>query len=197
MSAIHEGSPSTGEHNPTLGLPPTTPPSANPDAAEANWDYGRALQIACSPGESRPERERGIDVTPRTGPSTTALRKVGIDPVGWLLSGLVFAIAAACTFIFVYLHSLHRDVPAPVFVGQVYEPALGMHLEHQGDRVLLTWNRLHPLVKSAMSGTLAIDDGDHHRDVQLDAAQISNGSVLYRPSSEDVSFRLAIRGQND
>jgi hypothetical protein len=59
---------------------------------------------------------------------------------------------------------------------------------------LLSWNRRNPIVRSTSGGVLHIDDGAQHRDVLLDAAQVANGGVLYRPSSGDVNFRLEVRG---
>jgi len=39
---------------------------------------------------------------------------------------------------------------------------------------------------------LYIVDGDQHADVNMDLAQLQNGSIVYSPSSADVSFQLSI-----
>src|SRR5581483_10772050 len=76
------------------------------------------------------------------------------------------------------------------------DTGLNLRVEGQGDRVLLSWNRRNSVVRSASGAVLHIDDGAQHRDVRLDAAQTANGAVLYRPNSDDVSFRLQVRSQD-
>jgi hypothetical protein len=73
---------------------------------------------------------------------------------------------------------------------------LNLHVETQGDRLLLTWDRNNRVAKGAAKGVLHIDDGNLHRDVQLDGAQVANGAVLYKPNTDDVSFRLQVQGQH-
>ena len=73
---------------------------------------------------------------------------------------------------------------------------LDLHAEGQGDRILLTWNRHNSVAHTAAGANLYIDDGSQHRQVHFDLAQIAVGSVLYRPISDDVSFRLEIQGSN-
>jgi hypothetical protein len=73
--------------------------------------------------------------------------------------------------------------------------ALGFRIESKGDGILLAWNRLHPIVQSATEGILQIDDGVRHREVHLDPEQVANGFLVYRPASDDVTFRLELRGE--
>ncbi len=139
-----------------------------------------------------PRMKRGAD-NALLVPSDDRTRRSKVLRV--VFSALVFAAAACCTFAVVRFARSGFSIPA--WSGQtIAEQNLGMKLESEGDRYLLTWNRSSPFVKSARSGMLQIDDGGQHRDVQLGAAEISGGSILYRPSSEDVSFRLNVRGQN-
>jgi hypothetical protein len=113
--------------------------------------------------------------------------------IPWISSALVFAVAAALTFGLVYSRGLPSGDHVPGFLkGFFSTPGLGLRLESQGDRILLSWNRQHPAIRNAKSGTLQIDDGAQHRQVSLNAAQISNGSVLYRPTSDDVTFHLEV-----
>jgi hypothetical protein len=112
----------------------------------------------------------------------------------WLSSALVFAVAAGLTFGLVYSRGVAGDSMPGFLKGLFSTPGLGLRLESQGDRVLLSWNRHHPAVRNARSGVLQIDDGALHRDVNLDPSQVSNGSVLYRPKSDDVTFRLEVEG---
>ncbi len=113
----------------------------------------------------------------------------------WISSALVFAAAAGLTFGLVYSGGLSSADHTPGFLkGFFAAPGLGLRLESQGDRLLLGWNRHHPAVRNTKGGILQIDDGPQHRRISLDAAQISNGSVLYRPNSDDVIFRLEVEG---
>jgi hypothetical protein len=62
---------------------------------------------------------------------------------------------------------------------------------NQGD-VEISWNRNSPVIAAAQSGILSIQDGRVNRDIVLDATQVRNSNVIYAPTSEQVSFRLAI-----
>ncbi len=73
-------------------------------------------------------------------------------------------------------------------------PGLGLRVETQADRLLVTWNRSSSIARIAAKGVLVIDDGTTHREVPLDSRQIADGSVLYKPASDDVSFRLELYG---
>jgi hypothetical protein len=133
-------------------------------------------------------------------PSVPALipEAPGRRNVPWISSALVFAVAAGLTFGLVYSRGLSSGDYIPGFLkGFFPAPGLGLRLESQGDRLLLSWNRHHPAVRNSKGGLLQIDDGPRHRQVVLDAAQVLNGSVLYRPTSDDVTFRLEVEGLQD
>src|SRR5450755_1000525 len=102
----------------------------------------------------------------------------------WGLYAAVFAVTAGV--IFAALGFFRKTVP---------NSDLGLQAESKGGSVLLSWNRLNPIVQSATGGNLQIDDGTQHREVQLDAEQIVNGSLLYRSVSDDVTFRIEMRGE--
>jgi len=127
---------------------------------------------------------------PALVPGTSARKRAP-----WLSLAVIFAMAAGLTFSLVYNGGLFSRDNLPESLKSLFSaPKLGLRLESQGDRILLTWNRRHPAVHSAKGGVLQIDDGMQHRQVNLDAAQVSNGSVLYRPNSDDVTFRLEVEG---
>ncbi len=151
---------------------------------------------------------RGRELTPASARHSAALQKiVAGDPpalpavikaprrgVPWLSSVIVFAIAAGATFA-LYVEGYATSGETPHFLRAIFpDTGLGLRVEGQGDRVLLSWNRRNALVRSSQGGVLHIDDGPQHRDVRLDPAQMANGSVLYRPGSDDVSFRLEVHG---
>jgi hypothetical protein len=122
----------------------------------------------------------------------------GRQSAPWLSSLLVFLLAAAVTFAAEYMHEIWsgKISPPPRFL-KALSPAsgLGLHVEYEGERLLVTWSRTSPAVRSAVQGVLRIDDGGRHRDVLMDTTQIVSGSVLYKPDSSDVTFRLEVRGE--
>ncbi len=58
----------------------------------------------------------------------------------------------------------------------------------------VTWNRDHPAIRKAARGVLAIEDGNSHRDLTLNATQLHSGAVPYKHKSDDVTFRLNVFG---
>jgi len=67
-----------------------------------------------------------------------------------------------------------------------------LRAERNAGQLLLSWNREAALVKTASKAVLSISDGDHREDVQLDLGQLRNGSIVYSPITNDVSFRLEV-----
>ncbi len=114
----------------------------------------------------------------------------------WLSSAILFALFAGATFAFLFIHGLPSGSAMPAFLRAIFpDSGLGLRVQTQGDRVLLSWNRRNSVVRSATEASLHIDDGSKHRDVHLKAAEAENGAVLYRPNSDDVTFRLEVRNQ--
>jgi TonB family protein len=60
--------------------------------------------------------------------------------------------------------------------------------------LLLSWNRRNAAVAAASDGVLQIFDGATHREVKLNGNQVADGSVLYKPLTQDVTFRLEVHG---
>ena len=87
----------------------------------------------------------------------------------------------------------HKAKPAGAIPGQA---ALSLRVERSAGELLLSWNRDSDVIKSASRAMLAIADGDQHENVNLDMAQLRNGSIVYSPTGSDVSFQLSIVGQN-
>jgi hypothetical protein len=116
--------------------------------------------------------------------------------IPWILSLLVFLSAAGVTFAAVYMHELWSGpaLSTPRFLQAVLpSEGLGLRVEYEGERLLVTWSRTSPAVRSAAQGVLRIDDGGRHRDVLMDSTQVVAGSVLYKPASNDVTFRLEVQ----
>ena len=61
---------------------------------------------------------------------------------------------------------------------------------------MLTWNRESSAIKSATRAVLSISDGAQHENVDMDLAQLRNGSIVYSPSSSDIVFRMEVTGSD-
>jgi len=70
--------------------------------------------------------------------------------------------------------------------------ALDLSAGRTGESVTVRWNRDSPAVRAAARGVLEIEDGEFSKSVQLDAAHLKEGTVVYQNSSPRVSFRLVI-----
>lgn len=113
----------------------------------------------------------------------------------WLLSPAVFLLAAAATFSLFYLRTGSAEATTSR-TGPLLDPraaSIQLRIDTQSSGLMLSWNRYSPAVQAASGGILAIDDGSDHRQLTLDRNHILNGSVFYRPASQDVSFRLDLR----
>lgn len=110
---------------------------------------------------------------------------------------LVFLFAAGLTFSAIYIDALRTGagLTMPHFVRAILpDPALGLRVEFQGDHLLVSWNRQSSTVREAVAGVLRIEDGGERRNVHLDGTQVAAGSILYKPASDDVTFRLELYG---
>jgi len=70
--------------------------------------------------------------------------------------------------------------------------SLSLSATKTGDNLSVKWNGRAPVVRIAPRGALDIEDGAFKKSVDLDAAQLLNGSVLYRNTSNSVRFRLVV-----
>jgi len=114
----------------------------------------------------------------------------------WIAAAALFAAVSGATFTVLYLRqsAAERAEVAPEIIrATIPVSSLHMRAEAQGDRVLVSWNPRAAGIQSATGGLLTIEDQTGTRTFPLDASQAANGSVLYRPASGDVTFRLQIQ----
>jgi len=69
---------------------------------------------------------------------------------------------------------------------------LGLRIQVQGNDFLITWDRDAPALRAVTKGVLRIQDGSEHRSTELQPAELANGSIIYRPHSDDVDFLLTV-----
>ena len=92
-----------------------------------------------------------------------------------------------------WLYFRPRGSKAPeVTAGGPEAGSLLLRAERNAGQLLLSWNREAALVKTASKAVLLISDGDHKEEVELDLGQLRNGSIVYSPITNDVSFRLEV-----
>ena len=108
---------------------------------------------------------------------------------GWVWPPLIFLfmiLGAALG----YQLALTMGARAAAIAGQ--DLSLSLSVKKSGDNLRLSWSSLSPAVRYSQRGLLEIDDGGYTRPVALDAAQLQNGSLIYRSVSNSVRFRMTV-----
>jgi len=98
-----------------------------------------------------------------------------------LLIGLIAGFGAALKFA--------PLIPAGSAVNQY---GLNLSVTRTGENLTVRWNREANILRSAQRGVLEIEDGSYAKPVELDAAHLRDGSVIYQNRSGAVGFRLII-----
>jgi hypothetical protein len=71
-------------------------------------------------------------------------------------------------------------------------PSMALHAKRQNGDLELTWSRESALIAAATSGVISIQDGDSKRQIALDSTQVRGGSLLYSPTSDQISMQLTV-----
>ena len=98
----------------------------------------------------------------------------------FLLLGMAVGFEAAMTM----GNRTANDAPTDV--------SLSLAVSHNDANLNVKWNHLAPVVRAARKGLLEIEDDGRTKPVDLDAAQLQNGSLIYRNTSNTVRFRLTV-----
>jgi hypothetical protein len=80
----------------------------------------------------------------------------------------------------------------PAVGGTAAESVLGLAVRPETRQLHLTWNRESPAVRSATFGVLQIMDGGTPVLIELATSELTEGSFVYTPHSQDVTFRLRL-----
>jgi periplasmic protein TonB len=113
--------------------------------------------------------------------------------------GLKLVLAALATtalfvVLFVYPGFIGKSAKTPTLPQQDGSP-LQLRVERTNGELLLTWNRDSDAIRGASKAVLAITDGEQHENVEMDLAQLRNGSIVYSPQGTDISFKMEVTGQ--
>jgi len=212
-SDAKSSAPPVADKKPVETKPPVAP--AKPPAAEVKT-AAPARPAAPEPKpdakEVKPAAAVAKDAPPaKEAEPVRAVKPVAEKPASGLLSGVapaesqgsrkimmvlggVAATVAALVLLFVYpgfmVHSRHTTaIESPA-------PELTLRVEPSGTDLLLTWNKNSAAITNASHGVLSINDGDRHENYDMDANQLTTGTIMYTPVSGDVSFRMEVTGKN-
>lgn len=210
MATDHAAQPSDGAE--PQGKRPG-PPAQAPEAADDTDEAHDLTYIRTRRARANDPRRSLTPAHSQDAPGPVALRRAAPPPppvtsaatprtsffhrsrAFWLLSLALFALVAGITFALFYTRQawVKRAGVAPeVIRASRAVSSLHMHVEVQGERVLVSWSPRASGVDAA-GGQLTIEDAGQRHEFPLDATQAANGSVLYRPASGDVNFHLEIR----
>ncbi len=168
-----------------------------PGVSERSGDRGQPQGSATV--FRRPEATAYPEPPPKQLPLPAVERKRALRRRQWTFSVVLAIFAGICGGTLVYLIRVHPLAPASRPLASKTElagAALNLELTEQGSRLRVGWDRRNPAVNGAIAGVLEIEDGGRHQQIQLDAEQIREGAVSYKPNSTDLTFRLKLRGMN-
>jgi hypothetical protein len=148
-----------------------------------------ARAVAAGPEESPPAAFGLAGPEPAAPPDAERGSDGSRLPRGWVWLPLIFLFMLLGGALG-YELALTVGARAAAIAGQ--DVSLSLSVKKSGDNLRLSWSRLSPAVRSAQRGLLEIDDGGYTRPVTLDAAQLQNGSLIYRSVSNSVRFRMTV-----
>jgi protein TonB len=187
------------EVNPETPL--TAPPPA-PAASPTPVDPPAPAPVAVAPAPAPPEpkapsappaRELAPAVVPAPAPAAEAApaAKPRSGKLPWILLGGAATVTLALGLLFTSgVLSRKPSVPAQD------TSALTLRVDRNGGDIVLTWNRDSDVIKSASKAVLSIHDGPQQENVEMDLAQLKNGSIVYAPVTADVVFKMEVTGSD-
>jgi hypothetical protein len=130
-----------------------------------------------------PRHERIFSAEPDAPVAPLPIPRRKSTPGIWMVASFVFLLLG------VFLGYVASRITAP---QRSSDFALALAVERTGQNLTVHWNPSAPAIRSASSGVLEIDDGGETKSVELDRANLSGGSMVYRNASEKVRFRLVV-----
>jgi hypothetical protein len=81
----------------------------------------------------------------------------------------------------------------PKTTGAAAQPfTLSLSVAESGENLSVKWDRASEAVRVSKRGVLEIDEGRNSKPVELDAAQLQNGTLIYRTDANTVRFKLSV-----
>ena len=156
------------------------------------FEAGVLSHGSTEPAESEPETETEAQPKVDTAPPRPSVILAGpsrsrtwlMRAVALVAGGIIGALA------------WHRTAPVPPApAAQVSAPVpvrLALNVVRDGRSLRLVWNPDLPVVRAADHGTLQISDGNRETHLNLTAAELSAGALVYWPETLNIAFRMEI-----
>jgi hypothetical protein len=156
-------------------------------AGHPGWRFGNPLQ-APAPAMMPSQATRAIK---QSRPATMTLSAVR-EPIRWwrLLP------TAALVAIGVGALQLAMNFNQTVSASDESQRGLGLKVTSRQHQLEIRWNRQSAAVAAAKNGVMKIAEGGITESVNFDKDQLEDGFVAYTPTTNDVSIRLQVTGQD-
>ena len=138
------------------------------------------------PRRSLPERPPAPPVEaayPGRAPVAPKLRRSWI----WIPLSFIFLVLGAALG-----YQVAVNLGSRATAGSPQDYSLSLSVSKIGGNLTVKWDGQSAAVRAAQRGLLEIDDSGYTKSVQLDAAQLQNGTLIYRNSTKTVHFRLTV-----
>jgi len=143
------------------------------------------VEEKASPAKAAPASDFAVTLGATAKPSRGSRKMLWIG-LGAAIPVILLVVLLA------YPPLLHRNRPS----GAAQDSsALSLRVERTAGEIVLTWNRDSDAIRNATHAVLSISDGDQHENVEMDLAQLRNGSISYSAASSDVVFRMEVTGR--
>ena len=169
---------------------PATKPAPAPQAPTVEQATARVGDDRVPSGPVPPASEDSHPITP---PVLPASEKSGSVKRKWIVAASAAGLLLLSGTL-VYSGMSHKAKRTPA--SALAQSALALRVERAAGELLLSWNRDSEAIQNAARATLSIVDGDQRENVDLDLAQLRNGSIVYSPSGSDVVFQLSVTGKD-
>src|SRR5207302_7965445 len=171
----------------------TAPPVASASPAEVKPEEKQQVPAVKSDRriekhEQHPALDKQPKATIAAAPSIEVPEAEQGSSKGLKLALAALAAAALFVALFVYPGILRQSTRTATTPQQDLSP-LQLHVERSNGELLLTWNRDSDAIRTATKAVLVISDGEQRENVEMDLAQLRNGSIYYSPQTADISFK--------
>jgi TonB family protein len=117
----------------------------------------------------------------------------------WILGTIIVSVLTYVAS-HLYLKPLLLEIASKTRIGALFQSpdsastgvVLGLRINHSGNALELTWDRLSPVLQRSIAGTLIINNGAASREIHLTRTELQNGRITYIPQPGDVRFRLEV-----
>lgn len=138
-------------------------------------------------GEEPPPRRSLREPGPRRGDSGTPAPASKRRTWVWIPLSVIFLLLGAALG-----YQAAVNMSSRVTARSPQDYSLSLSVMKTGGNLTVRWDGRSAAVRASQRGLLEIDDSGDTKSVQLDAAQLQNGSLIYRNSTNTVHFRLTV-----